>query len=92
MSVNLAEVIFDVILHGDTVFFLVFANVQLADVTIQCFAGKSMFDGGGRVDGLNSKSHKILLQLKPEIFGAVGKITTSTGSKVPTSGIKSSAK
>ena len=51
-----------------------------------------MFDGYGEVDGLNSKSHKILMQLKPEIFGAVGKTTASTGSEVPTSDIKSPAK
>ena len=51
-----------------------------------------MFDGYGRVDGWNSKSHQILMQLKPEIFGAIEKTTASTGSEVPTSDIKSSAK
>ena len=87
-----AGVISDVVLHGDTAFFLVFANAQLDEATIQCFGGKPVFDGYGRVDGLNSKSHKILMQLKPEIFGAVGKITASSGSEVPTSDIKSPAK
>ena len=92
LSANPAEVISDVILHGDTAFFLVFANAQLAEATIQRFAGKPVFDGYGRADGLNSKSHKILMQLKPEIFGAVGKTTVFTGSEVPTSDMKGSAK
>ena len=92
LSANPAEVISDVILHGDTAFFLVFANAQIAEATIQHFAGKPVFDGYRRVDGLNSKSHQILMQLKPKIFGAVGKTTASTGSEVPTSDIKSSAK
>ena len=87
-----AEVTSDVILHGDTAFFLVFANAQQAEATIQHFTGKPVFDGYGMVDGLNSKSHKILMQLKPEIFGAVGKATASTGSEVPTSDIESLAK
>ena len=39
LSANPAEVISDVILHGDTTFFLDFANAQIAEVTIQRFAG-----------------------------------------------------
>ena len=88
LSANPAEVITDIILHDDTAFCLVLANDQLAESTIQQFTRKPVFDGCQRVNGLNSKSHKILVQLKPELFGAAGKITASTGSEEPTSDSK----
>ena len=40
---------------------------------IQRFHGKPVFDGCGRIDGLSSETQKVLVQLKPQLFGAVGK-------------------
>ena len=69
-SANVAEVMLEIILHNESAFFLVFSNRQSAQTTIQSFAGKPVFDVCGRIDALNSETYQILMQLKPELFGA----------------------
>ena len=91
-SANPAEVMSEIIPHNESGFFLVFSSAQSAQTTIQSFAGKPVFEGCGTVDALNSETYQILMQVKPELFGATNKAPAPTGNQVSTSQLKSAAK
>ena len=73
-------------------FFVIFKDSHMAIGAIQCFHKKTVFDGCGRVDGLSSETQKVLAQLKPQLFGMVGKSIAPSGNETPAGGAKSSLK
>ena len=70
--------VIDAVVHTDNAFFLICKDAQSCESIVQQFHGTTVYQGLGQVSRLTPELNNVLLQLKPDLFGAMSKPAPTT--------------